>query len=109
MKTLKEALFNKKNIENSKVDNKYGITEDDMIVGIEDFPLGVVVRMMEEQERQGNKADVKVFQGLNTTGKTKGGFDWDETEADYSFWRKVLMSKDFDHFFKEYPEYEKYN
>ena len=43
------ALFNKKNLEKSK-DNKYGITEDDMIGELNGFPVGVVVRMMEECE-----------------------------------------------------------
>ena len=106
MKTLKESLFNKKNLENGKV-NKYGITEDDMIRNIEGFPVGVVVRMMEEQEAQGNKPDVGVFQYDRRLASK--GFQWDETEGGQTFWSNVISNENFDLFFKKYPEYEKYN
>ena len=108
MKTLKESLFNKKNLENGKV-NKYGITEKDIIGDIKGYPIGIVIRMMEEQEEQGNKPDVKVFQEDIGFGKKAGAFDWDETEAGFNFWSDVLLEEDFDLFFKEYPEYEQYN
>ena len=109
MKTLKEALFSKKNLDNKS--NKYGITEDDMIGELKGFPVGVVVRMMEEQEAQGNEPNVKVFQedvicGADENG---GGFDWRKTEGGQSFWHKVIDYKDFYLFFEEYPEYDQYN
>ena len=102
MKTLKEALFNKKNLDKNY--NSYNISKKDMKGDLKGFPIGVVVRMMEECEIQGNKPNIKAFQK-----DIFDGFTWDETEAGADFWRKVLRSKDFDIFFDKYPEYEKYN
>ena len=102
MKTLKEALFNKKNLDKNR--NKYGISEKDMIGQIKDFPVGIVVRMMEERELQYSDADIKVFQ-LELTG----GFAWTETEDGWDFWNLVIRRRNFDLFFKEHPEYERYN
>ena len=113
MKTLKEALlkeslFSKNNLENNK-DNKYGITQDDIKGRLGGFPIGIVVRMMEEQEKQGNEPDVKVFQKRVSTDVFVGGFSWNKTDAGVDFWWDVINEKDFDLFFKRYPEYEKYN
>lgn len=106
--TLKESLFSKNNLESNK-DNKYAITKDDMIGDLEGFPVGVVVRMMEEQELQGNPPNVNVFQNQKIAAKLSKGFIWRTTEAKDEFWSKVINRKDFDAFFKRYPEYEKYN
>lgn len=103
------SLFNRKNLENNKTSNKYGITEDDMIGQLKDFPVGVVVRMMEEQEKQGNRPNVKVFQNYRDAGKTRAGFKWSKTEKGESFWDTVIGYRGFGVFFKNYPEYEKYN
>lgn len=100
------ALFNKKNL--GKV-NKYDITEDDMIDDLKGFPVGIVVRMMEEQEKQGNKPDVKAFQRHIIAGKFNSGFTWNETEAGEGFWYDVILTKDFKLFFEKYPEYKRYN
>lgn len=107
MKTLKEALFSKKNLDNKH--NKYNITERDMKGNLAGFPVGVVVRMMEEQEKQGNKPNVIVFQKNSIAGRSLLGFNWDRTIEDKNFWKNVIFEKDFDLFFKRYPEYEKYN
>ena len=104
---LKESLFSKKNLD--KNSNQYGITKDDMIDDLEGFPVGVVVRMMEEQERQGNKPNVKAFQDDWSLDVNKGGFDWTETEYGWDFWNLVIDYRDFNLFFDEYPEYKKYN
>ena len=105
MKTLKEALFSRKNISS----NPFGLTKDDLIGKIECFPIGVVVRMLEEQELQGNKPDVRVFQDSVSSDGKHGGFDWEETYEDWNFWTKVLLGRKFELFFEIYPEYEMYN
>ena len=109
------ALFNKKNLEKHKP-NKYGITDDDMIGSLKGYPVGIVVRMMEEQERQGNKPDVEVFQINSYSAADIGGFDWSESVDGEAFWDKSIPThnephpeKYFKFFFKKYPEYEKYN
>lgn len=99
------ALFSKKNLDTKT--NKYGITEDDMIDDLTGFPVGVVVKMMEEQERQGYESNVKVFQYHVTC--IVDGFDWAESMDGWEFWSKVINNRDFSVFFDKYPEYEKYN
>ena len=106
------GLLNKKNIKNIEFGkNKFGITKKDLIGELERFPLGVVVRMLEEQELQGNKPDVKVFQYKYYTNKYGGGFDWDITEAGGDFWSDVIGCYiiDTDEFYSKYPEYKKYD
>lgn len=89
--------------------NSYGITKYDLIGKLEDFPLGVVVRMMEEQEKQGNTPDVTVFQKDATSSKSMKGFDWADTEDKINFWESVIKYQQFDLFFEKYPEYEIYD
>ena len=102
------SLFNKKNLEKG---NPYGITKDDMKDDLKGFPIGVVVRMMEEQEKQGNEPDVTVFQKDFTSdvNENGGGFDWDKSIEGFDFWDDAIGAGDFDVFFEKYPEYEKYN
>ena len=52
--------------------NEIKITEKDLIGDIAGFPIEVVRKMVEEQVRQGNKADVKVFQERQKTATTFG-------------------------------------
>ena len=69
MKTILEYLFSKKSdLDKLSKTNQFGITEKDLIGELEGFPLGVVVRMLEEAEKQENKPDVKVFQKKSKLG-----------------------------------------
>ena len=102
MKTLKESLFSKKNMD--KIHNPYGISEKDMKGQLKRFPVGVVVRMMEEMELQYGDANIEEFQE-----ERDEGFVWNETDKGYGFWNLVIRRRNFDLFFKEYPEYERYN
>ena len=108
MKTILEYLFSKKSDLDKIGTNRFGITEKDLIGELEGFPIGVVVRMLEEQENQRNKPDVKVFQKCNHMGYT-GGFQWEETVAGRGFWARVIECMDFKEFYKRYPEYKKYD
>ncbi len=96
---------------NSNVPNEFGITSKDMIGDLAGFPIGVVVRMMEEQEKHGKtcKPDIKVFQQNRCAGSGADGFLWADTEDGHNFWSDVISHKDYDKFFKKYPEYKKYN
>ena len=98
------SLFSKKNL--SKKHNKYDITEEDMIDDLEGFPVGVVVKMMEEQENQGYKSNVKVFQ--KHIACIEDGFDWAVTIDGWEFWSNVINKKDFSVFFERYHEYMMY-
>lgn len=80
----------------------YKVKQSDLIGDIKNFPCEVVKKMIEEQVKQGNTADVEVFQLLVTAGQDEGGFDWDKTEDGYDFWDEVIMCN-FDLFFDTYP------
>lgn len=104
MKSLKEALVHK-----HMDSNPFGLIKKDLIGDLRVFPMGVVVRMMEEQEKQRNKSNIKVFQNLSNQNKVGGGFNWDDSEAGYDFWSEVIGDKNFNLFFKKYSKYKKYN
>ena len=99
------ALFSRKNLKQ----NPFGLTETDLIGDLEGFQMGVVVRMLEEQELQGNKPDVNVFQESIRVDKSDGGFNWDETGAHLIFWSSVIRYREWKKFFERYPEYKIYN
>ena len=65
--------------------------------------------MLEEQELQGNKPDIKVFQKTAYRGKEKGGFDWYETPEGTDFWDHIVRVRNFNEFYSKYPEYKKYD
>lgn len=112
MKSLKEALVHKHL--DSKVPNPFGLTKNDLIGDLRVFPMGIVVRMLEEQEKQGNKPNIKVFQQNIASDKHMGGFNWADSRDGMDFWHDVinpshLNSINSTHFFKKHPEYKKYN
>ena len=82
------------------------VTEKDLIGDIAGFPIEDVRKMIEEQVRQGNKADVGVFQECAHKVKKSGGFEWKETEYGFDFWNMVIIGKEFDAFFEKYPKQE---
>lgn len=80
------------------------VTEKDLIGDIKDFPIEVVQKMVDEQVRQGNPADVSVFQDDKRQGRSSGGFYWEETTEGHGFWDEVISLKNFDLFFDKYPK-----
>jgi hypothetical protein len=76
----------------------------DLVGGIENFPIEVVEKMIEEQVKQGNQPDVVAFQRCHDASVALGGFDWDKTEEGYKFWWEVIMEGRFGMFFKKYPK-----
>ena len=82
----------------------YKVEQSDLIGAIEGFPIEVVQKMIEEQVKQGNKADVSVFQNDNTCDEEDGGFKWEDTVDGDDFWADVIDNKNFDLFSKKYPK-----
>ena len=63
--------------------------------------------LMNQQEEQGNKRDITVFEKIYFCGKHIGGFDWRETKEGQRFWQKVLDGKDINLFLAWFkPELE---
>ena len=80
------------------------VEQSDLIGEIKDFPIEVVQAMVNEQVRQGNKANVTVFQRCANRGKIGGGFDWDRTPDGSDFWHVLIFEKRFSVFFAKYPK-----
>jgi len=89
--------------------NPFGLTKKDLDRQMSKVPMGIAVRMLEEQEMQNNAADITIFCYNCCSDKDEGGFNWKNTEQGTDFWKDVLGYYNFDVFFDRYPEYEKYN
>lgn len=83
------------------------ITAVDLIGKIKNFPIEVVEKMVEEQVRQGNKADVTIFQKEVTADTRDGGFVWKITKDGHAFWDEIIRCHKFDVFFAKYPKNNK--
>lgn len=82
----------------------FKVEQSDLVGGIKDFPIEVVEKMIEEQVKQGKKADVEVFQKNASTDTEEGGFDWINTDDGMGFWSEVIGEGNFELFFKKYPK-----
>lgn len=78
------------------------VEKRDLVGGIQNFPIEVVEKMIEEQVRQGNLPNVEVFQENPAVGMDDGGFNWRKTEQGYDFWDEVIEEGNFDLFFMIY-------
>lgn len=63
---------------------------------IEGFPQHVVEAMLDEQEKQGNKRDVKVFEECSIADWLERGFTWEDAPQGSDFWCSVIADKNFD-------------
>lgn len=91
------------------VDNRFNLTNDNMVDRLYGFPVGVVVRMMELQLEQTGKNDISVFTKDAGSDKVHGGFDWSDTVEGLEFWAEVIDEHNFGVFFEKYPDYKRYN
>ena len=71
------------------------ITKEDLIGQIASFPLKVVEAMVANQVRQGNPANVKVFQEKVDASFVEGGFSWNKSAEGQFFWSKVINGRQF--------------
>jgi len=80
------------------------VEQSDLVGDIKDFPIEVVQAMVNEQVRQGNKADASVFANDRISGSLCGGFGWNRALDQGPFWSNVICNKYFDLFFTKYPK-----
>lgn len=71
------------------------VTKEDLIGQIANFPLKIVEAMVSNQVRQGNPANVKVFQEKVDASFVEGGFSWNKSAEGQFFWSKVINGKQF--------------
>ena len=86
------------------IGHAYVVKQEDLKGDIKDFPIEIVQKMVDEQVKQGNEADVTVFQENRIRPRNIGGFDWGITEEDNAFWTRIIYQKKFNVFFNKYPE-----
>lgn len=66
------------------------------------LPKQIQNAMLDEQVRQGNKRDRKVFERDVNSSFIDGGFDWTKSKEKYPFWLNVF-SGNYKTFFDRYP------
>ena len=66
------------------------VEQSDLVGDLERLPIEVVQEMVNEQVRQGNKADVGVLQECACVAKDNGGFNWCDAIRGEDFWDNIL-------------------
>ena len=74
---------------------KFKVKKKHLTGQIADFPKRVVQAMVDEQVRQGNPADPRVFSIKCTAGKSQGGFNWHESLLGRDAWVGTITWKKF--------------
>ena len=73
---------------------KFKVKKKHLTGQISDFPKRVVQAMVDEQVRQGNQADPRVFARALNACKDGGGFTWIESALGRS-WAEIIQEKKF--------------
>ena len=73
---------------------KFKVKKKHLTGEIADFPRRIVQAMVDEQVRQGNPADPRVFSRERTAGRRQGGFTWIESAIGNS-WADIIRGKEF--------------
>lgn len=78
---------------------KYTVSQDDLKVKIESYPIEVVRRMAECQIEQSGSIDMWVLQN-----RPNNAFIWRNTLEGSYFWQKIILDNCFEVFFERYPK-----
>ena len=73
---------------------QFKVKKKHLVGQISDFPKRVVQAMVDEQVRQGNPADPRVFARALNACKDEGGFTWIESALGRS-WAEIIQEKKF--------------
>ena len=74
---------------------KFKVKKKHLTGKISDFPKRVVQAMVDEQVRQGNPADPRVFARALNACKDEGGFTWTSSILGCFFWADIVWGKKF--------------
>lgn len=66
------------------------------------YPTEVIEKLLDNQELQGNKRDISVFENDIELHKAEGGVNWTETPEGEIFWHEVLLNRKFRVFASKY-------
>ena len=87
-------------VRNFKTMSKYNVKSHEGTL----IPDWIVEKMLDEQERQGNKRDVSVFEKFSTASSNAGGFDWHSSCNGENYWIDIIVSG----IYREQPVEKKY-
>jgi len=71
---------------------------------VNDLPIEIKEKMMDEQEAQGNKRNWGVFEALEYCSYSQGGFDWRKTELGRYCWNEIIVKHNYEPFYEQYPK-----
>ena len=71
---------------------------------VNDLPIEIKEKMIDEQEAQGNKRNWGVFEALEYCSYSQGGFDWRKTELGRYCWNEIIVKHNYEPFYKQYPK-----
>ena len=74
------------------------------MIPFKDLPVEIQQRMLDEQERQGNTRNEKVFVERMYAPKSQGGFTWAQSVEGTDFWTEILLKGNFTGFYEKYPK-----
>ena len=74
---------------------QFKVKKKHLVGQISDFPKRVVQAMVDEQVRQGNPADTRVFARALNACKDEGGFTWTSSILGCFFWADIVWGKKF--------------
>ena len=74
---------------------QFKVKKKHLVGQISDFPKRVVQAMVDEQVRQGNPADPRVFARALNACKDEGGFTWTSSILGCFFWADIVWGKKF--------------
>src|SRR5690554_407497 len=69
------------------------------MIRFKDLLVEIQERMLDEQVRQGNPRNAKVFEGSIT-----GGFLWRQSVEGRAFWYEIILNGNLDVFYEKYPK-----
>lgn len=75
----------------------YIVKPEDLIGQIEGLPIKIAQAMVDNQVKQGNPANIRIFQHKIDTPYAGGGFNWNKSDEGQLFWSKIINGK-------QYPE-----
>lgn len=73
------------------------------MIKFNDLPKEIQKAMLDEQVRQGNKRDRKVFEKYPASSYMVGGFSWEKSKEKFNFWWNVIQIGNTKVFFHRYP------
>src|SRR5690606_37509340 len=69
-----------------------------------DLPVEIQQRMLDEQVRQGNPRNTKVFEKTITACSSEGGFTWEQSEERFDFLYRIIINVNPAVCFEKYPK-----